>query len=164
MKKFLPILIISLVLLGAGCQKQTRVTTNKTISTVNVSTINSIVANTTTSANVIASCSLVTKDEAESTFGQTAQEPELKGMTCRYDTVGKTKFFDLTAKTGTRKDFDNVCAGLVQPVDGLGDTSCSGNNTVIVLKNGVLMTMIAGGVFNQDQLQDLAVKAVSRIL
>lgn len=164
MKKVL-LLASVLLLVGAACQKQTRVATNTTSGNTNISATNSAAKNTAT-ASTIDPCSLITKGEAEAVFGKPAQQPELKGTACRYDTADKTKFFDLTAKSGTGADFEtmkNLCDRTAQPVAGLGTTSCSANNTVVVLKNTVLMTLIAGGVFNQDQLKGLAVTAASRI-
>ena len=116
--------------------------------------------------NGIAPCSLITRSEAESALGSPALEPEAKGAVCHYDTEKKTKFFDLTARTGTSKDFENMrntCDSNTQPVAGLGDDSCSANNTVVVLTKDVLIFIIAGGVFNQDDLVRLTVLAVTRI-
>lgn len=173
MKKVL-LLAFVLLLVGAACQKQTRVATNTASGTTNVSTstsggagpVGNSAATNTALASTIDPCSLITKGEAEAVFGKPAQESEFKGAACRYDTVDKTKFFDLTAKSGTGADFEtmkNLCDSTAQAVAGLGTTSCSANNTVVMLKNTVLMTLIAGGVFNQDQLKGLAVTAASRI-
>jgi hypothetical protein len=111
-------------------------------------------------------CALVTRAEAEAAFGFPAQEPAAKGAVCRYDTVQQTKFFDLTARTGTSKDFEsakNLCGSSTAPVPGLGDNSCSTNNTVVVLAKDVLITIIAGGNFNQDNLVAVARTAASRV-
>ena len=108
----------------------------------------------------------MTRSEAESAFGSPALEPEAKGPVCHYDTEEKTKFFDLTASAGTGADFEsmkNLCASGSPPVAGLGDSSCSANNTVVVLAKGVLISIIAGGVFAQDDLQSLAGLAVARL-
>lgn len=147
------------LLLGVACQR--RATPNKPVSTP----VNSQTTNTAT-ANTIDPCLLLTQAEAESVFGKAAQTPVVKGTACRYDTVDATKFFDLTAKAGTSSNFEtmkNLCGSTTQPVAGLGDTSCAANNTVVVLKNTILMTLIAGGVFDQDQLNSLAVTAANRI-
>lgn len=116
--------------------------------------------------NGIAPCSLITRGEAESAFGSPALQPEPKGAVCHYDTEEKTKFFDLTAKTGSGKDFENMknlCSADTQPVAGLGDSSCSANNTVVVLTKDVLISIIAGGVFRQDDLTTLAGIAITRL-
>jgi len=118
------------------------------------------------SAPGIDPCSLVTRAEAEAAFGRPAQEPVAKGAVCRYDTVEQTKFFDLTARTGTRTDFEsakNLCGSSTEPVPGLGDNSCSTNNTVVVLAKDVLITIIAGGNFSQDNLVAVAKTAASRV-
>ena len=93
-------------------------------------------------------------------------EPEAKGAVCHYDTEKKTKFFDLTARTGTSKDFENIrntCDSNTQPVAGLGENSCSANNTVVVLTKDVLIFIIAGGVFNRDDLVRLTALAATRV-
>lgn len=164
MKKYITFAILAFVLLGAACQKKTPVTTT-------ASNSNTVTANTNTSANtavasVINPCSLLTQGEAASAFGKTAAVPAMKGNACRYDTADASKFFDLTAKSGIDADFEtmkNLCDSPAQPVTGLGATSCTANNTVVLLKNDVLMTLIAGGVFDQDQLRGLAVTAAGRI-
>ena len=116
--------------------------------------------------NNIAPCSLITRSEAESALGSPALEPEAKGAVCHYDTEKKTKFFDLTARTGTSKDFENMrnlCGNTTQPVAGLGDNSCSANNTVVVLTKDVLINIIAGGNFSQDDIERLAELAATRV-
>ena len=116
--------------------------------------------------NDIAPCSLITRSEAESALGSPALEPEAKGAVCHYDTEKKTKFFDLTARTGTSKDFENMrntCDSNTQPVAGLGENSCSANNTVVVLTKDVLIFIIAGGVFNRDDLVRLTALAATRV-
>ncbi|MBI5289677.1 MAG: hypothetical protein HY873_11960 [Chloroflexi bacterium] len=117
-------------------------------------------------SNTIDPCSLITQSEAESAFGSPALAPEPKGAVCRYDTAEQTKFFDLSARAGGSSDFEslkNLCSSDTQPVAGLGDSSCSANNTIVVLAKGVLISIIAGGVFNQDDLRALAELAVSRL-
>lgn len=158
------VLGLGLLLLGAGCQKQPTVTTNTSRNT-NVPATNTAATNTAV-VNTIDPCSFLTQAEAEAVFGKAAKAPEARGTACRYDTVDATKFFDLTTENGTPADFENrknLCDTAAQPVTGLGPTSCSANNTVVVLKNNVLLTLVAGGVFDQGQLQGLAVTAASRI-
>ncbi len=150
------------MVIGAACGKTSITTT----SNVNRIPVNSAVTNTVV-ANTINPCLLITPGEAAAVFGKPAKEPEFKGTVCRYDTVDASKFFDLTAKPGTTADFEvmkNVCEPGAESVIGLGETSCAADNTVVVLKNSVLMTVIAGGVFDQAQLQGLAVTAAGRIL
>ena len=111
-------------------------------------------------------CAFVTRSEAEAAFGLAAQEPAAKGAVCHYDTVEKTKFFDLTVRKGTSKDFENsknLCGSGTEPVPGLGGNSCSTNNTVVVLTRDVLIYIIAGGNFDQDNLKALAETAAARV-
>ncbi len=161
---------LAILLLGAACQKKPATTTNANAAVTNSAAAN--VANVNgatppaTPTSTMDPCTLITKAEAEAVFERPAAEPELKGTACHYDTADKTKFFDLTSKAGTSADFEtmkNLCDSSTQPVSGLGDSSCTANNTVVVLKNNVLMTLIAGGVFSQGQLRSLAVIAVSRL-
>lgn len=170
MKKYFLLTALVLVAIGlSGCTASSPAANQPAPSLANNATNNANVntaAVSPTTVIVINPCSLVTQAEAESAFGLPAQAPVQNGTACRYDTVEKSKFFDLTAKSGTSVDFatmKNLCSSPAQPVNGLGETSCSANNTVVVLKNGVLMTLIAGGNFDQDQLRNLAVGAVSRI-
>lgn len=153
---------IGLMVIGAACGKTSITTTGN----ANGQAANSAVTNTVV-ANTINPCSLITPDEAAAVFGKPAKAPEVKGTACRYDTVDASKFFDLTAKPGTTADFEvmkNACEPGAEPVTGLDATSCAANNTVVVLKNSIVMTIIAGGVFDQAQLKDLAVTAAGRIL
>ena len=155
----------ALAVLLSACTPATNSPVNTTVNTANSVMANGTNVASSNTANSIDPCSLITQAEAASAFGLPAQIPEPKGTVCRYDTVEQSKFFDLTAKAGTSSDFEtmqNLCS-TTELVDGLGATSCSANNTIVVLKNGILMTIIAGGNFDQDQLRGLAVIAVGRI-
>jgi hypothetical protein len=164
MRKPLVVGILGLALVTAACQQATVTTESREPSTA-ATAANTAVASTA-AASVIDPCSLITKDEAAAIFGKAAIDPKRTGTVCHYDSADQTKFFDLTAKTGTALDFEGLkplCDDGAAPVTGLGAMSCSANNTVVALKNGILITLIAGGVFDQAQLQRLAVTAVNRI-
>lgn len=157
---------IALLLLGAACQKKTPAATPANNDTVNGSITADPVPTNTAAASTVDPCSLITRNEAEGIFGRTAAEPVRKGTTCRYDTADTTKFFDLLVRSGIDADFETMkglCGSTLQPVTGLGASSCSANNTVVVLTKGILMSLIAGGVFDQGQLKDLVVTASGRI-
>lgn len=66
---------------------------------------------------------------------------------------------------GRARSFDEAhqCDGDSPPVAGLEDASCSAANTVVALWKGILISIIAGGYFNQDDLKSLAVLAVNRL-
>lgn len=165
--KHTPLILIGLglLLLGAACGKRTSTNTNTVVRNTNVArAVNTAITNTASSLDP---CTLLTPAEAAAVFGRAGKTPTRTGPTCRYDTDDSTKFFDLTAKSGTAADFTSMqalCDRPDQPVSGLGQTSCAANNTVVGLKNGYLITLIAGGVFDQGQLQNLAVTAAQRIL
>ncbi len=167
------VLLAALAVLAVGCggDESKAPAASPAVNVTNTATRPASVATTPptaspSSAPGIDPCSLVTRAEAEAAFGFPAQEPAAKGAVCRYDTVQQTKFFDLTARTGTSKDFEsakNLCGSAPPPVPGLGDNSCSTNNTVVVLAKDVLITIIAGGNFNQDNLAAIAKTAASRV-
>ncbi len=153
-----PLLLVPLILLGAGCAPAasrpaaTPPSVERAAAPSPVSTVDP--------------CSLITQGEAATAFGVAAQAPVRKGTACRYDTVEQTKFFDVTATAGTRATFEdmkNLCDSGTQPVSGLGATSCSANNTVVMLKGSTLVTIIAGGNFVQENLARLAASAAARI-
>ena len=152
-------------LLGAGAANPGTTAPGRTSTTQDATTAPQATPSSETGNN-IAPCSLITRSEAESALGSPALEPEAKGAVCHYDTEKKTKFFDLTARTGTSKDFENMrnlCGNTTQPVAGLGDNSCSANNTVVVLTKDVLINIIAGGNFSQDDIERLAELAATRV-
>ncbi len=158
---------IILATVGAGCggDESSRTAPTRTIPTQSATAAPRATPTSDTGSS-IAPCSLITRSEAESALGTPALAPEAKGAVCHYDTEEKTKFFDLTARTGTTKDFENMrntCGSTTQPVAGLGEHSCSANNTVVVLTKDVLISIIAGGVFNQDDLVRLTAVASARI-
>jgi hypothetical protein len=173
MRKPVVVGILGLALLTAACQQATvttEVTEPSTTATTATATANASVADTgvanTAPANAVDPCGLITRDEAAALFGKAAIDPKPAGTACHYDSADQTKFFDLTVKTGTALDFEGVkalCDEGATPVAGLGAMSCSANNTVVALKNGILITLIAGGAFDQAQLQRLAVTATDRI-
>lgn len=155
---------LSLIVFGAACTKKTVTTVNTAVT--NITTTNSTNTVVTDTFNSVDPCTLLTQAEAEAVFGRAGKAPAPNGTACRYDTSDSTKFFDLTAKAGTTADYQsmkNLCDASSGPVAGLGDSSCSANNTVVVLRNASLMTLIAGGVFDQAQLQNLAVTAAGRL-
>jgi Protein of unknown function (DUF3558) len=162
---FLVCVLLATVAAGCGGDDPGRTTPSGTSTTQLAATAPQATPPSVT-GNGIAPCSLITRGEAESALGSPGLEPEAKGAVCHYDTEKKTKFFDLTARTGTGNDFENMrnlCGSDTQPVAGLGDSSCSANNTAVVLRKDVLIYIIAGGVFNQDDLTSLAGIALTRL-
>ena len=149
--------ILAMVAVGCGGGKSgttapTPASVTTAPSTTKTTTAPPQATSSSDAGNNIAACSLITRSEAEPALGSPALEPEAKGAVCHYDTEKKTKCFDLTARTGTSSDFENMrnlCGSSTQPVAGLGDSSCSANNTVVVLTKNVLIYIIAGGVFNR---------------
>jgi len=103
-------------------------------------------------------------------LGEPALEPKGSYSSCTYrSSVDEFKEFYLTVEKGGKPTYEaeitqnHLCGDNPQPVSGLGDSSCSANNTVMVLKKDLVIIIMGTGTYNQDSFKNLAEKAVSRI-
>ena len=99
--------ILATVAAGCGGGEPATTAPGRTTTTQDVTTAPRATPSSETGNN-IAPCSLITRSEAESALGSPALEPAAKGAVCHYDTEKKTKFFDLTVRTGTSKEFEGM--------------------------------------------------------
>lgn len=159
--------ILSGVMLAAvlaGCGDSVSITTEPNVSYTYPTT------QVTQTEKQIDPCSLITKSEAEAILGSPAMEPRSASRSCTYrSSMDELQQFSVTVEQGGKATYDTetkqnqACGANPQPVPSLGDSACSANNTVMVLKKDLVVVIMGVGTFDQDSFISLGEKAVSRM-